>query len=669
MTPAPVTVWGRKRSAEWRAARARRRRRPVVHTEDGFLRSVRTGAEGEPALSHVLDRRGIYYDATSASDLEAMIESGEGAHPDLLARAEAGMARLRERRLSKYNAAPWRTPAALGLEPGGDNVLVVDQTAGDLSIGYGLAGAVSFDRMLETARREHPAATLVVKTHPAVAAGKRRGHFQGLAEAPGLRVIGEPVNPWALLEACHTVYTVTSQLGFEALMAGARVRCFGMPFYAGWGLTADRLVCERRTRRAGLAEVFAAAYLLYSHYRDPHGFEPCAFEDAVDHLTRLRDGAHAQTARTVCVGIDRWKRAWTRRMFSPARGPGPRFRSPTAAAADGRLAGADRVVGWASRTPPTVAAACRARGVPFYWMEDGFLRSVGLGSRLVLGCSYVLDAQRPPFDAHGPSDLEDLLASHAFDPALRARARAFRDRLVRTRVTKYGIGRGEAVRQLRVAAAGRDLVLVAGQVEDDASLRLGTFDVDDNRTLLARARARHPEACVVFKPHPDVVSGVRRGHVPAAIAARFADVVLDGEIATADVLDVVDRVEVMTSLLGFEALLRGLPVACHGLPFYAGWGLTEDLVPCARRGRRLDLDALVAGALLLYPHYVDPRSGRPCTPEWLLAHLPRVPAAPVRRPETVAVAVAAAVSRAWRRLSVGGPPGLPPAPGPAAAGD
>ncbi|MFP4271269.1 MAG: capsular polysaccharide biosynthesis protein, partial [Alphaproteobacteria bacterium] len=291
MTHAPVTVWGRKRSAQWLAARARRRRRPVVHIEDGFLRSVRTGAEGEPALSHVLDHRGIYYDATAASDLEVMIESGAGARAELLARAEAGIAMLRARRLSKYNAAPWRAPAELGLAAAGDQVLVVDQTAGDLSIGYGLAGPSTFARMLEAARRAHPAATLVVKTHPAVTAGRRRGHFAHLADGPGVKVIREAVNPWALLEVCHTIYCVTSQLGFEGLMAGARVRCFGMPFYAGWGLTEDRLVCERRRRRATLVEVFAAAYLLYSRYRDPHALAPCTFEEAVEHLTLLRDGA------------------------------------------------------------------------------------------------------------------------------------------------------------------------------------------------------------------------------------------------------------------------------------------------------------------------------------------------------------------------------------------
>jgi capsular polysaccharide export protein len=651
MTREPVRVWGRKPSAVWGAARACWSGRPVVHVEDGFLRSVRTGPEGEPALSHVIDHRGIYYDATRASDLEVMIESGEAASAELLARAEAGIAVLRQRRLSKYNAAPWRRPEDFGLAPGGEQVLIVDQTAGDLSIRYGRADGSTFRRMLDAARRENPDATLVVKTHPAVTVGKRRGHFGDLEDGPGLRVVRDAVNPWALLECCHTLYCVTSQLGFEALMAGARVHCFGMPFYAGWGLTEDRLTCARRSRRVRLEEVFAAAYLLYSRYRDPHGLAPCSFEAVVDHLTRLRDAAQAQTEATVCVGVDRWKRAWTRRALTPAAGRPPRFRAPDPARAAKWLHETDRVVGWASRTPPEFAEACRARGVPFFWMEDGYLRSAGLGSRLVLGCSYVLDSQRPPFDAHGPSDLEDLLASHPFPPALRERGRAFRQRLIRARLTKYGVGRGGAVERLRRAAGRREVVLVAGQVEDDASIRLGTLDVHDNLTLLSRARARHAHAYLVFKPHPDVVGGLRRGHVPRATAERFADLVLAADVAAADVLDAVDRVEVMTSLLGFEALLRGLPVACHGLPFYAGWGLTEDLAPCPRRGRPLDVDELVAGALLLYPHYVDPRSGRPCTPEWLLEHLPRTPAAPVRRPEALAVAAAAAVTRRWRRLS------------------
>ena len=45
---------------------------------------------------------------------------------------------------------------------------------------------------------------------------------------------------------------------------------------------------------------------------------------------------------------------------------------------------------------------------------------------------------------------------------------------------------------------------------------------------------------------------------------------------------------------------RGRRVATYGQPFYAGWGLTVDLAPPARRGRLLTLDELVAGVLLLF---------------------------------------------------------------------
>jgi capsular polysaccharide export protein len=34
----------------------------------------------------------------------------------------------------------------------------------------------------------------------------------------------------------------------------------------------------------------------------------------------------------------------------------------------------------------------------------------------------------------------------------------------------------------------------------------------------------------------------------------------------------VNEVWTMTSLLGFEALIRGKSVTCLGLPFYCGWG-------------------------------------------------------------------------------------------------
>lgn len=157
-----------------------------------------------------------------------------------------------------------------------------------------------------------------------------------------------------------------------------------------------------------------------------------------------------------------------------------------------------------------------------------------------------------------------------------------------------------------------------GQVEDDMSVLAGGGGLCSNLEVLRRARALDPDAEIWFRPHPDVDAGHRRGAVPDGDALAVADRIVR-EPSMAALLDTVDAVHVLTSLTGFEALMRGLEVTCHGTPFYAGWGLTRDLgaVP-ERRGRSLTLDALVAGVLILYPRYLDPVTGLPCPPEVLV---------------------------------------------------
>ena len=90
------------------------------------------------------------------------------------------------------------------------------------------------------------------------------------------------------------VYVCTTQFGFEALMCGKEVRVFGMPFYAGWGLTNDEQICERRTNARSLEEVFYIAYILYSHYVNPDTKKVCEIEEAMDYLLKLREEYFAQ---------------------------------------------------------------------------------------------------------------------------------------------------------------------------------------------------------------------------------------------------------------------------------------------------------------------------------------------------------------------------------------
>ena len=152
-----------------------------------------------------------------------------------------------------------------------------------------------------------------------------------------------------------------------------------------------------------------------------------------------------------------------------------------------------------------------------------------------------------------------------------------------------------------------------GQVEDDASVRCGGFGMA-NLDLLRAVREARPDAFIVYKPHPDVERGNRQGAIPETETRRYADATLRG-YPMGRLLSLIHEVHTLTSQTGFEALLRGVKVCTYGGPFYAGWGLTEDKQSFPRRKARLNLDELVAGALLLYPSYYDWQTENFCRAE------------------------------------------------------
>ncbi|MEJ8475083.1 hypothetical protein [Roseibium algae] len=295
-----IAGWGHKPTSNRARKIAARRRLPYLAFEDGFLRSVLPGNTESP-LSLVLDRSGIYYDARSASDLETFVTARSQAS-SLDPKIARGLEALREARLSKYNHFEVHDIADLKLGSSSRQyrVLVVDQTAGDASIVGAHATEQSFIDMLLAAVKENPKAKILIKVHPETMQGRKAGHFSHasletlaaahpeLAQAQGdsrLRLTPEAINPWALLEDCSKVYCVSSQLGFEALMAGCQVVTFGTGFYSGYGLTDDRNPTPLTRRQpASLEALFAALYFDYSHYFAEFPFREISFFEAVDLL-------------------------------------------------------------------------------------------------------------------------------------------------------------------------------------------------------------------------------------------------------------------------------------------------------------------------------------------------------------------------------------------------
>ncbi len=606
--------WGHKPTAHKARAIAKQRGLPYLAFEDGFLRSLRPG-ESEAPASMVIDRSGIYYDARGPSDLETLLETASFS-ADEIAKAHELMALIRRHRLSKYNHG---RDAFQGFGPVGGKplVIVVDQTLGDESVAGSLSTAADFIRMIETAVAENPGAQVVARLHPETVAGTKQGYLLDAARRLGLPVLTEPVSPWCLLELQPKIYTVSSQLGFEALLAGCSVTCFGLPFYAGWGLTTDHRTTPRRTAKRTAEELAAAAFLRYARYFDSWRRTPVDALTAADQLAFRRKRFLANDTPVVGYRIARWKRRAVTTMLDGPAGP-PRFvnrlASATAIARQNRGAIAAWGIG-AVRLRRRLAP----QSIPVIAVEDGFLRSVGLGAAFVEPLSLVFDRTGLYFDPTGPSDVETMLREAEISPQEAAEARALAGRIRAERITKYNI----AAKQVPAISVppGREVVLVPGQVADDWAVTVGrpaAFPpgANVNAILLERARAANPQAYVIFKPHPDVEQLGRAGALDAGHESN-ADVIARNT-ALDTILPLANRIETYSSLAGFEALLRGLHVAVHGLPFYAGWGLTEDRVDAPRRGRPRSLDELVAVALIRYPRYWDPVSRLCCPPEVVL---------------------------------------------------
>ncbi|WP_245667640.1 capsular polysaccharide biosynthesis protein [Neptunicoccus sediminis] len=592
-----VLVWGRKPVSRRGRAIASATSAQVITAEDGFLRSLRTGRQGEPPRSLVLDHKGIYFETAAPNDLQDIFRAGPVLSDAQRHAALEGIAFLRDCHLSKYNDFALDPPALP--DP---FVLVVDQTYGDASVAGAGAGSETFAQMLQSALTEHPDALIVIKTHPETSAGQRRGYFGAQDASDRVILLDAAVSPWHLMEQARAVYCVSSQMGMEAIFAGHRPVVFGNAFYCGLDLSEDRHPQVKPRGHRSAAQVFHGVYQMYCHWVDPVTGAPSDFVSTARHLSAAADFRRRTSGFKVFVGMRLWKRGFLRRYFQQD-GPAPVFEDDPAKAARLAKEKSGAVYVWSGKETEALSAACDTSGVPLIRVEDGFLRSSGLGAALVEPVSLALDDLGIYYDPTRESRLERLIAqSAALTAEKRKRAQDLVERINALGLSKYNLSGGD----LPALSQDRHLVLVPGQVEDDQSILTGCTDIRTNLDLLRATRERFPDSFILYKPHPDVMAGLRNGGAAIDSFADVADLLVE-QADIARLLGQVDCVATMTSLTGFEALLRGKQVVCFGAPFYAGWGLTEDLgqVP-ARRTVTVPLEGLVHAALIDYPTYWDP---------------------------------------------------------------
>lgn len=633
-----VAGWGRRRSFFRAKKLATKLNKSIITLEDGFLRSLDSGTHSRYGASFVVDDIGIYFDTTTNSRLENLIldniknwDNNKETYANFL------IQKLIKNKLSKYNSsitAPNLNELANNQKP---NLLIIDQVAGDASILGAGADFDSFGLMLQVAKNNFADHNIFIKAHPA-----GLGHYKE-NDVNSLFYLKKSCNPIALLEQCDIVFTVSSHMGFEALLLNKQVYNFGVAWYAGFGLTNDgfanqNLLNQVKKRRENychfddktidIAQLFYSAYIDYSIYADPAscgiGHTKCDINTTMDYLIANRNHALTHTGQILSYRLSRWKSPFVRAFFatpfnhltiqakSPYLGAMPKavqafFNNPKKPY---KSINYNQILTWGI-SQKTHAASTQAYQNQHIWcIEDGFIRSKGLGASLIAPLSIVCDGTGIYFDAKVASDLENLLKNITIDDEQNAKALQLKELLISQKLSKYNVGNYLNLKE-KFDNQGKIVRLVVGQVEDDASILNCLSDITKNGDLLAKVRADFPNDFIIYKPHPDVEAGLRVGKIDDE-RLKLADFVAR-EVNISDCLLACDVLHTISSQAGFEALLYGKQVVCYGLPFYAGFGLTHDVsnknplyVNALNRRQRqipLTLNELIYATLIAYPLY------------------------------------------------------------------
>lgn len=553
-----------------------------------------------------------------------------------------------------------------------NQVLIISQTKGDLSLEYGYGNKFTTQDMISDAILENPYSNIYLKIHPDVLSGKKESDIDIDNIPKEITLITEDINPIQLLSQMDIVYTKTSGMGLEALLMGIEVKCYGVPFYASWGLTHDKyrsnsFLLRRHRKNVTTKDLFVAFYLIYSEYCIPYKKQKSSdlkkyysnhimffneekiykdklketfselcedstlhfydfdkyigIKEVVPYIIKYREIEEKKEHRVFLFGFSFWKQKYIKYFLTNYKEDNIIFINPILSSYEkliksNNITINDNILFWGhsskySNIKKTLIAKFEKENTPintinvfldnnFTYVEDGFIRSVGLGSDLTQPFSLIFDKKGMYFDPFQDSDLEKIIIKNVYE---RISNNTHIDIDLfniwkKNKITKYNSSL--KCEKEYSFDTDKDIVLIIGQVEDDYSIKTGGLGMT-NTELIRNVKKDYPNSYLIYKPHPDVTSGNRIGIVENIVIEQYIDeTIIGGNIH--ELINKVNKLCTITSLTGFEGLMinESLEVICYGIPFYSGWGLTIDKfvhkeIKNKRGGKNFDINELGVG--------------------------------------------------------------------------
>ena len=240
------------------------------------------------AIGFIIDDLGYYYDSRQPSRIEKTLNDPNFKLTDeQLILSKKLINKIIDNKLTKYSKYT-ELGANNNLELIENSILVIEQKNGDASLHFAGVQEGDFSEMLKDACLNNSNNTVYLKRHPDNILGEKSFEIN-TEDFHNLVILPDNVSVISVLDKCHTVYTLSSQVGFEALLRGKSVKTYGLPFYSGWGVTDDMKTCSRRTQKRSIEEIFYVICIMYSVYVNSIDGSIIDMEESLDFILSLRD--------------------------------------------------------------------------------------------------------------------------------------------------------------------------------------------------------------------------------------------------------------------------------------------------------------------------------------------------------------------------------------------
>ncbi|MBL4800158.1 MAG: hypothetical protein JKY50_22410 [Oleispira sp.] len=270
---------------------------------------------------------------------------------------------------------------------------------------------------------------------------------------------------------------------------------------------------------------------------------------------------------------------------------------------------------WSYKFPHELRDLCLTNDICITFVEDGFIRGSGLGIAKTNPMSLVFDSQAMHFDHKKTSALDDLLNTHEINSQDMKNVAKFRQ-VFEAGVTKYIRADSGSNLSDELNLYGENVIVILGQVEDDLSIQYGANRFYSGNDLVKIAALENPGSRILYRPHPESIQRRKKHYSNPKDVSNLCDII-GRRWSLKETLEVADRVYTVTSFAGFEAALMGKIVELFGLPFYGGWGFTNDrhdIDTTIKRTRKLTTDVVLAITLGRYATYFHPVTMERITP-------------------------------------------------------